>query len=578
MKKISKILGLSLSIVMVFSLVGCASTQKNDPVTSTGTTGTSEDSSAVSIGSPNSVPDFKDIVFPDTMPKNPTLAEAGYYDYDDMSVHYDLEFYTYNYGTEPPKDDPIKAWLEKTYNVTLKFTTSSGSDMETILSTRFSSDDVPDLTILPNSNYGFSLGSQGLLTDASEIYPYLPQTCKFVTNTILKWSTMEDGTIPFISKYAIQDGDIWGLSIRQDWLTALGMNMPATMEDIAEYAKASTFNDPDGNGKADTYFMTGAGSGKGFGMLEGLKPLFGNPSEHAENGTLVSPMLDGSTKGYIEFLNKLYQMNVLAPDWFTIDWETAKSFTLKDKIGMVNYPSGALYQEYVNANNNDYSLAQNWSYLDQLPEGTKGTAGGNAGECFAIPKSAVKDDAGKLKRICHILDAMAYGGEAYFATVQGGGKEVHEGYTADVRQYNDDGSSYCYVDKTHPGFTKYGTDNLALAPWQIFGYTLKWQKEYCADDADADYKAYVDKINEGNTRMAGYDRWPNDSMLSTISGDIAPNINEYVLAQEYKFITGERNLNEWDDFVQEYLDKGGLDVLTAKAEKLGCDLPAELKK
>jgi hypothetical protein len=67
-------------------------------------------------------------------------------------------------------------------------------------------------------------------------------------------------------------------------------------------------------------------------------------------------------------------------------------------------------------------------------------------------------------------------------------------------------------------------------------------------------------------------------MLSTISGDIAPNINEYVLAQEYKFITGERDLNEWEDFVQEYLDKGGLDVLTAKAEKLGCELPAELKK
>ena len=578
MKKIKKLLGLTLSMVMVFSLIGCAPTKKNAPVTPAGTSGTSEDSAAVNSGSSDSVPAFQDIVFPDTMPKNPTLAEAGYYDYDDMSVHYDLEFYTYNYGTEPPKDDPIKEWLEKTYNVTLKFTTSSGSDMETILSTRFSSGDVPDLTIIPNTNFGFTLGSQGLLTDASEIYPYLPQTRKFVTNTILEWSTMEDGTIPFISKYAIQDGDIWGLSIRQDWLTALGMDMPATLEDIVEYAKACTFNDPDGNGKADTYFMTGSGAGKGFGMLEGLRPLFGNPSEHAENGTLVSPMLDGSTKGYIEFLNKLYQMNVLAPDWFTIDWETAKSFTLKDKIGMVNYPSGSLYQEYVNANNNDYSLAQNWSYLEQLLKGTKGSAGGNAGECFAIPISAVKDDAGKLKRICHILDAMCYGGEAYFATVQGGGKEVHEGYTADVREYNEDGSSYCYVDKTHPGFTKYGTDNLALAPWQIFGYTLKWQKEYCADDADADYKAYVDKINEGNTRMAGYERWPNDAMLSTISGDIAPNINEFVLAQEYKFITGERNLNEWDDFVQEYLDKGGLEVLTAKAEKLGCELPAELKK
>jgi hypothetical protein len=32
------------------------------------------------------VPAFETIVFPDAMPANPTLAEDGYYDYDDMSV------------------------------------------------------------------------------------------------------------------------------------------------------------------------------------------------------------------------------------------------------------------------------------------------------------------------------------------------------------------------------------------------------------------------------------------------------------------------------------------------------------
>ena len=37
-----------------------------------------------------SVPAFEDIEFPDAMPASPTQAEDGYYDYDDMSVHYDL--------------------------------------------------------------------------------------------------------------------------------------------------------------------------------------------------------------------------------------------------------------------------------------------------------------------------------------------------------------------------------------------------------------------------------------------------------------------------------------------------------
>ena len=55
-------------------------------------------------------------------------------------------------------------------------------------------------------------------------------------------------------------------------------------------------------------------------------------------------------------------------------------------------------------------------------------------------------------RICHILDAMVYGGEAYFQTVQGGGLDVYPDYDGDVREYKEDGRSFCYVSQDHPGF------------------------------------------------------------------------------------------------------------------------------
>lgn len=521
---------------------------------------------------------FDDIQFPESMPANPTLAEADYYDYDDMSQHYELEFLTNNYGVEVPENDPIKAWLEETFNVTLTFTTCLENDLETTLSTRFASGDVPDLLRLPNlvnksQTYGFTLGSQGLLVDAREMYPYLPQTCKFVTQTLLDWSTMDDGTIPFVTKYSVQDSDIWGVAVRQDWLDNMGMKMPSTLEELKEYARACTFDDPDGNGKDDTWFMTGAGGGANFQMFLDMEPWFGNISEHEENGVLVSPMLDGSTKAFISFIKELYDMKVLAPDWFVIDWETAKSYTMGDKLGLVDCPAGNLYQEYAAAHNGDYSVAANWTFLPALPDGAKAKASGQPGFCWAIPKSAVEGDQGKLMRILHILDSMCYGGDSYFQTVQGGSNEIHEGYDADVREYLEDGTNYCYVDPTHPGFTQYGSDNLALAPWQTFGYTLKWQKEYCAEDAPEDYKFYVSKINEANSYMATYDRWPNDGLMSTVSGDIAPNLKEFTVSQQYKFITGERSMDEWDDFVQEYLDQGGRDVIKAKAEKLGCEVP-----
>ena len=111
-------------------------------------------------------------------------------------------------------------------------------------------------------------------------------------------------------------------------------------------------------------------------------------------------------------------------DWYTISWENAKSYTLNDKIGMVNYPAPNLYGEYFGVNNDASKLA-NWKFLAQMPiEGGKGAPGGNAGTLYIIPKANIGEDTGKLARICHILDAMCYGGEAYFQTVQNGSAEV----------------------------------------------------------------------------------------------------------------------------------------------------------
>nr|WP_289767082.1 hypothetical protein [uncultured Acetatifactor sp.] len=324
--------------------------------------------------------------------------------------------------------------------------------------------------------------------------------------------------------------------------------------------------------------MTGAGGGKGWQSMTAFRPWFGNPSAHAENGKLVHPMLDGSTRGWVSFMNELCEMGTLAPDWFTIDWETAKSYMLQNRLGALYYPAANLYLEIVRSHDWDYSLASSWEYLPDLPEGMKGTAGGNAGYLWAIPKSNVEGDQGKLLRILHIMDAMCYGGDCHFETVQGGGNEVHD-IDICVREYLEDGLSYCTTPTEHPGFDgTYGTTNLNLAPWQTFGYTVKWQLEYTPEDAGEDQKMYVDKINNGKKVIASYDRWPNDNLLSAVNiNEIAPNLSEYELQQQYKFVTGERSMDEWDDFVTEWLNQGGRDVLAAQAEKLGVELPDEAK-
>jgi putative aldouronate transport system substrate-binding protein len=45
--------------------------------------------------------------------------------------------------------------------------------------------------------------------------------------------------------------------VRQDWLDKLGLEGPQTIDDIESIARAFIEQDPDGNGVADTYGLTG---------------------------------------------------------------------------------------------------------------------------------------------------------------------------------------------------------------------------------------------------------------------------------------------------------------------------------
>ena len=48
---------------------------------------------------------------------------------------------------------------------------------------------------------------------------------------------------------------------------------------------------------------------------------------------------------------------------------------------------------------------------------------------------------------------------------------------------------------------------------------------------------------------------------------------DWILAQEYAFITGTRSLDDWDAYMQEWLSKGGKEIIQQSAEQLGVEVP-----
>ena len=136
--------------------------------------------------------------------------------------------------------------------------------------------------------------------------------------------------------------------------------------------------------------------------------------------------------------------------------------------------------------------------------------------------------------------------------------------------YNDDGTFYIQESDTL-GVGKYPWS--LVEAWQVFGLNVAWQRK-APTGSDEFRKAHNIYTNEQNDIILSYDRWPNDGLLSSVPSDtIAPNLNDYVLAQELSFVEGKRGLDEWEAYQQEWLDMGGKDIIAAIAEKLGVPVP-----
>lgn len=95
-----------------------------------------------------------------------------------------------------------------------------------------------------------------------DIDKYMPDRLKEVYNNYPEtfYPVTKDGkTYGIANSPVLEDTQI--MIIRQDWLNNLGLEAPTNMEEFETVIKAFTDNDPDGNGKKDTYGFSYSGEG-----------------------------------------------------------------------------------------------------------------------------------------------------------------------------------------------------------------------------------------------------------------------------------------------------------------------------
>lgn len=208
------------------------------------------------------------------------------------------------------------------------------------------SGDLPD--VLKVSAVQFEqLHEAGMLEDLTEVYD------KYASELVKEFMSAEDGAG---LKPVTKDGKIYAMVsfpgsldssdmiwIRQDWLKKVGLEAPKSMQDVIQIAEAFTFEDPDGNGKDDTY---GIALNKDLpinafllGYHGYLETWIKDASGQVVNGTIQAEVKEG-----LRELQTLYQKGVLDPEFGVKDFAKMMEDVNAGKSGMFFLPQWAPFQ------------------------------------------------------------------------------------------------------------------------------------------------------------------------------------------------------------------------------------------
>lgn len=200
----------------------------------------------------------------------------------------------------------------------------------------------------------------GVLEDLT---PYLQKHGKSVLNYFPKeamfyyWN--QEGKL-YRFQQGIAEPGMKTTILRKDWLDHLGLEVPETLDEYIEVLRAFTHDDPDGNGKNDTYGFSGQN------FWDAVYPFLGAYGVQVdgflkqEDGSIKFGATMPEMKKVLGILQELYKEGVIDPRMPTND-----SFSTTDQIfaaGKVG--SMYMYNAYLNPSISPYQ-----SFKKQNPDG-----------------------------------------------------------------------------------------------------------------------------------------------------------------------------------------------------------------
>ncbi len=249
------------------------------------------------------------------------------------------------------KKDSVWLKIEEEANVSLKIEGAThNSDYYQTLNPMINTGDIPDVIFTVPSSSGKAYNNwieQDLFWNIDELiaekpgeYPYIEA---LLNSDQYKNITYGEGAHTMIPYITSNSG--WGIYYRTDWLINVGYTevngegqvvakTPKTIEEFQEVLKLFTENDPDKNGKKDTYGISP------YGETFYLNPLyhaFGvTPDYDLDSNDKATYMyLQPEFKEFLSWFNKMYQNGYVDPQFATNKDNADREKFYKGQVGIL---------------------------------------------------------------------------------------------------------------------------------------------------------------------------------------------------------------------------------------------------
>ena len=480
------------------------------------------------------------------------------------------------YQMAPIADEPeMFQFYKDNFNMEFEVWDIEASQSSELLANRIIGGEIPDRFEVANQSILQKYVEQGIVAEIpmEMLEQYAPNVLAAIERDVpgaLEYCKI-DGKLYSLPSYSVNISRA-PVAWRMDWLRKVGIDkVPETLDEFETAIYAMTFDDPDGNGKNDTYGLSESALTAVFGAY-GYLPYVNSQGSHSgalwqvRDGHLVNAAVQPEMKEALERIAKWYQDGVIDPEFVTGEnqggyWALSHSF-INGRIGVSGmgqtyHWQPALYegtsegQNLVELHkvNPDAEVA-----LGNPPKGPYGQgtfANASIKEAKTVFGVQMEEEPDRLAKILSVYN-WVYENKDNYNTACNGIQGVNWNYEERIGLDGEAEKAVVLSDEWSD--SKVRSANFAHQAMQLFTPSFGNEKDSAsirwAKSVNADKYRYSTEL---------FAALPSSSLYQS-------ELNSYVEETYYSIIAGTKPVDYFDTFVETWNSMGG-DVLAAEADE-----------